>query len=354
MSIMAICLLQSESSIDSCEDPKASKQSRIEEETDGNISSASEDTVDCSSIASTDSDHGATAMHSRGGRGATRGHGATHGHRTHSHGATRGRGTTCGHGTTRGYGVVTGGCGRGRDQNPLGQWKKEEPSSLCFNYGLTPGPRIHLHNITPLELFCKYFTDEVWDLLVTETNRYACSRFPCRQHARPWTDISTDEMKAFIGMLLLMGILQLPRIEMYWQTDDDLMKTPGISSIMSCVRFQQIFRFLHLADNSHQIPAGQPGHDKLYKVRSYVDLISTQFTTNYTLHQPVTIDEAMILFKGRLTFKQYMKNKPTKWGIKVFVLSDATNGYVYTGYKFIQVKTSSQMMLMLDFAQGYY
>ena len=288
---MAICLLQSESSIDSCEDPKVSKQPCIEEETDGNISLASEDTVDCSSIASTDSDHGATATHSCGGCGATRGHG-----------------------------VVTSGHGRGRDQNPLGQWKKEEPSSLCFNYGLTPGPRIHLrNNITPLELFCKYFTDEVWDLLVTETNRSACSRFPCCQHARPWTDISTDEMKAFIGMLILMGILQLPHIEMYWQTDDDLMKTSGISSIMSHVHFQQIFEFLHLADNSHQIPVGQPGHDKLYKVRSYVDLITTQFATNYTLHQPVTIDEAMIPFKGCLTFKQYIKNKPTKWGIKVYI-----------------------------------
>jgi len=37
----------------------------------------------------------------------------------------------------------------------------------------------------------------------------------------------------------------------------------------------------------------------------------------------------MIPYKGRLSFKQYIKNKPTKWGIKVFVLSDATNGYVY-------------------------
>ena len=36
----------------------------------------------------------------------------------------------------------------------------------------------------------------------------------------------------------------------------------------------------------------------------------------------------MIKFKGRLGFKQYLKDKPTKWGIKVFVLSDATNGYV--------------------------
>ena len=44
----------------------------------------------------------------------------------------------------------------------------------------------------------------------------------------------------------------------------------------------------------------------------------------------------MIPFKGRLGFKQYMKDKPTKWGIKVFVLSDAVTGcvrrlQVYTG-----------------------
>ena len=35
----------------------------------------------------------------------------------------------------------------------------------------------------------------------------------------------------------------------------------------------------------------------------------------------------MIPFKGRLSIKQYMKDKPTKWGIKVFVLADSRNGY---------------------------
>ena len=49
-----------------------------------------------------------------------------------------------------------------------------------------------------------------------------------------------------------------------------------------------------------------------------------------------TIDEAMIPYKGRLRFKQYMKDKPTKWGTKVFVLADSPTGYVkrlqvYTG-----------------------
>ena len=46
------------------------------------------------------------------------------------------------------------------------------------------------------------------------------------------------------------------------------------------------------------------------------------------MHQQCSIDEAMIPYKCRLGFKQYIKNKPTKWGIKIFVLADATVCYV--------------------------
>ena len=41
----------------------------------------------------------------------------------------------------------------------------------------------------------------------------------------------------------------------------------------------------------------------------------------------------MIPFKVRLGIKQYMKDKPTKWGIKVFALAYAKTGYnesIYT------------------------
>ena len=98
---------------------------------------------------------------------------------------------------------------------------------------------------------------------------------------------------------------------MYWQTTNPLITTSGISNIMSRIRFQQIFWYLHLTDNAHQIPADQPGHDKLYKVRN---LLSRQFQSDYTPIEYVTIDEAVIPFKGRLGFKQYVKDKPTKWG----------------------------------------
>ena len=130
-------------------------------------------------------------------------------------------------------------------------------------------------------------------------------------------------------MIIVMGILELPQLEMYWQTKHPLVATTGISSIMSLARFEQIYRFLLLANSDEQAPAGDPDHDKLFKVRKLVDLVLPKFESEYTLHAPVTIDEAMIPFKGRLSFKQYIKNKPTKLGIKAFVLSDATNGYVY-------------------------
>ena len=52
----------------------------------------------------------------------------------------------------------------------------------------------------------------------------------------------------------------------------------------------------------------------------------------------------MIPYKGRFTFKQCMKNKPTRWGIKIFVLSDTTNDYVYR----LQIYTGKNLESAVD------
>ena len=153
--------------------------------------------------------------------------------------------------------------------------------------------------------------------MLKETNRYAATHQSDKPHARPWHDVTVKEMRAFVGMLILMGICRFPRLHLYWQIMVPLIKTDGISNIMSRVRFQQIFIFLHLADSAGQVPAGEDGHDKLYEIRSFMDLLTQQFFDIYTPTEYVTIDEAMIPYKGRLGFKKYMKDKPTKWVIKV-------------------------------------
>ena len=48
-------------------------------------------------------------------------------------------------------------------------------------------------------------------------------------------------------------------------------------------------------------------YDRLFKVHKLLDLITPKFEQEYIPHK-VTIDEMMIPFKGRLSFKQYMKD----------------------------------------------
>lgn len=40
----------------------------------------------------------------------------------------------------------------------------------------------------------------------------------------------------------------------------------------------------------------------------------------------------MIPFRGRISIRQYMKDKPVKWGVKAFILADSHNGYAYCAY----------------------
>ena len=49
----------------------------------------------------------------------------------------------------------------------------------------------------------------------------------------------------------------------------------------------------------------------------------------YKFSQLFAINEYIIKFDGRLDFKQYIKNKPVKWGIKGYLLYDSINGYCY-------------------------
>ena len=75
---------------------------------------------------------------------------------------------------------------------------------------------------------------------------------------------------------------------------------------------------------------GETGYDALYKVRPMLEKLLQNFKCNYNLGRELSIDERMIGFKGRISFIQYMPKKPTKWGLKAYVLADSTTGYTYS------------------------
>lgn len=51
-------------------------------------------------------------------------------------------------------------------------------------------------------------------ILVDNTNLYAAQSV-----AQGWVDTTIDEMKAFLGLQIQMGIIQLPRYTMYWSSN---------------------------------------------------------------------------------------------------------------------------------------
>ena len=76
------------------------------------------------------------------------------------------------------------------------------------------------------------------------------------------------------------------------------------------------------------------------KVRPILDKIKNNSQKAYMPGREVAVDEAMVLFKGRSSMKQYMPLKPTKRGYKVWCLCDAANGYVYNFEVYTGASTS--------------
>ena len=217
-----------------------------------------------------------------------------------------------------------------------GAWKEDN-----FSQRVTMGFRgvggasvVHPPEANPGMYFDQFWTGEMWAHLTDETNRYADQerrRNPPPPSAPIWTPVTTTVMRAFVGLCFAMGILRLPCRNDYWRLSNWLLKT-NFGSVMARDKFNLIWRYLHLTDNDAPAAEG----DKLSKIRWFVDFLNDQFLSVYVPYGKYTVDESMVKFKGRLEFRQYLPAKPTKWGVKVWVLSESDTGYlskfqVYTG-----------------------
>ena len=189
------------------------------------------------------------------------------------------------------------------------------------------GPTVTLDSsATALDVFLLVFGNDTIKLLADQTNLYAAQTPPGASYK--WHNTNEEEMKLFLGMILVMGVHRLPQLEDYWSSNP-LLGSKALVSGMSWRRFRVILSCLHIADNSLAIPRGQPGFDKLYKIRPLLNILISNFQNVYSPHREVSIDEAMVGFKGRNTMKQYMPMKPTKRGFKSWSLCDAHNGFSY-------------------------
>ena len=144
-------------------------------------------------------------------------------------------------------------------------------------------------------------------------------------------------MKQFIALLILTGLIKKGSYAEYWATDY-LVYTPAFSAVMSRDRFMLLKRCLHFNDNQAQGYDPQaPDRDRLHKIRPFVDALNERCKIVWIPGKNLTVDETLILFRGRLLFKQTIRTKRARAGIKMYPLctSDGiTLGFrIHTGDK---------------------
>ena len=105
-------------------------------------------------------------------------------------------------------------------------------------------------NPNPLDYFVEFVDDNLWDLIVLETNRYARQKLSTSpERLADFVPVTRAEIKAFMGINIIMGIVKLSKVSLYWSSDY-YFGNHGIKKVMSRNRFEEIHRYLHFNDSS--------------------------------------------------------------------------------------------------------
>lgn len=122
-----------------------------------------------------------------------------------------------------------------------------------------------------------------------------------------------------------MGINSLPRIAKNWSSE----------SVIGNMRIQNVMtkKSLKLSAKSFILVILHVNHREEIQITiacsefvQFLLRVHEKIQPTYEPSKNLSIDEGMIAFKGRLSFRQYTTAKPTKYGIKVWMAADFANG----------------------------
>lgn len=204
------------------------------------------------------------------------------------------------------------------------------PSETLPIYNVNKGPVLPStfdSDTQPIDYFSLFFNDTIIDLICSETNLFANNKLASgpspKARITKWQDITPIDFKAFLGVIINMGLMPLPNITNYFSTARES-NIPFFSDIFSKNDFERIFWNLHFThrNNDEPVPRG-------FLIAPILEHMKKMCRLFFTPGDKIAIDESTISFKGKVYFRVYNPNKPVKFGMKLFVVSDSTNGYIY-------------------------
>ena len=157
-----------------------------------------------------------------------------------------------------------------------------------------------------------FVTNDMLEMIVIEPMNYSIMKHGVA------IKLNKDDLEQFIFVYNNMGLVKMPDVHCYW---DAYSRYPPVTDVMSRAKFQQIQTRLHFANN--ELVTDDQKKDRAWKHRPWIENLRTNFQSVSRSEQQ-SVDEIMVVFKGRSILKQYMPVKPNKWGFKVWSRCSST------------------------------
>lgn len=192
-----------------------------------------------------------------------------------------------------------------------------------------PGPTKHF--ATAYEAFREIWDDDILAHIAHETNRYAADVITSESSHRLRRETNLDELLILFAFWMMLGLIKMPTIKSRY-SNNPLLQTRIFRFLLSETRYWNLNRALHFASGSRD--ANDPDN-LLYAMGPILEHLNGKFQANYILDQDVSIDESLTLWKGPLAFKQSIKTKAARFGIKTYQLCESATGYLWSFFVYL-------------------
>lgn len=205
-----------------------------------------------------------------------------------------------------------------------------------------PGPTNYTSAAkTQIDFFELFLTKEMKSMILNFSNQHAKKVYELWNTKNPdlprkeWDNFTETEFNAFLGLLILGGAYKSKRENIKDIWSESVRRNIFIATL-SRIRFQEFLWYLRFDDKSTR--EERRSTDKLAHIRQIWDLFVINCKRAFTPYENVTVDEQLVSFRGRCSFKQYIKSKPARYGLKIWAAADVKTSYlynlqVYTGKK---------------------
>ncbi|CAG9575560.1 unnamed protein product [Danaus chrysippus] len=181
------------------------------------------------------------------------------------------------------------------------------------------------HKKTHQECFETFFTDEIVDIVLKNTNQKISLRMENSTSNSTYGETDKAEIKAVFGLLFLAGLFRSGRQSLIDLWSNDGTGIEVFRNTMTRQRFSFLINSLRFDDSSTR--TARVADDRLAPIRDIFEIFVKNCQNAYTPYEYLTIDEELVAFRGRCSFRQYIPSKPAKYGLKIYALVDAKTFY---------------------------